>query len=58
MKPDIIRQWDMRKIEGYVGVFCQCGNTLHVKNIPEKAKEVIIIECPCGCKIQTIYTSR
>lgn len=58
MKPDIIRRWDMRIIEGYVGVICQCGNTLHVKNISERAGEFIKIECPCGCEIKTIYISR
>lgn len=57
MKPDIIKQWDIRRIEGYVGVICRCGNTLHVKNVPERAREFIKIECPCGCEIETIYTS-
>ena len=56
MKPDIIKQWDIRQIEGYVGVICRCGNTLHIKNIPEKAGELIRVECPCGSEIQTIYT--
>ena len=56
MKPDIIKQWDIRKIEGYIGVICQCGNTLHVKNVSEKAGEFITIECPCGFEIKTIYT--
>ena len=58
MKPNIIRWWDTRIIEGYVGVVCRCGNTLHVKKIPERAGEFIKIECPCGCEIQTIYTIR
>ena len=56
MKPDIIKQWDIRQIEGYVGVICRCGNTLYIKNIPERAGELIRVECPCGSEIQTIYT--
>ena len=57
MKPDIIRPaWDMRKIPGYVPVFCECGNILHVKNVPERAYENIVIACPCGFNIHTIYT--
>ena len=58
MKPDIIRKWDLRIVEGYVGVICRCGNTLHLKNIPERAGELITIECPCGFEVETIYTKR
>lgn len=56
MKPEIIKKWDMRAIKGYVGVICEFGNVLHVKNIPECAREWITIECPCGSEIHTIYT--
>ena len=55
MKPDIIQKYTMQAIKGYVGVFCECGNTLYVKNIPEKAGNLISITCPCGFTIQTIY---
>ena len=57
MKPDIIKWCDPRWIDGYVGVFCRCGRTLYVKNIPEKARQGVDIECPCGPVIHTIYTS-
>ena len=33
MKPDIIKWCDLRWIEGYVGVICSYGRTLHIKNI-------------------------
>ena len=63
MKPDIIvdhsdtKNW-WRAKEGYVGVICECMATLYVKNIPEKAKLPIEIECPiCGLVIRTIYKS-
>ena len=57
MKPDIIKKpYEIQAIEGYVGVFCECGNILHVKNDPKKAGEFITIECPCGFEITTIYT--
>ena len=57
MKPDIIKKpYELQSIEGYVGVFCECGNVLHVRNKPEKAGESIVIECPCGFQIKTIYT--
>lgn len=57
MKPDIIKKpYEIQAIEGYVGVFCECGNVLHVKNVPERAGEEITIECPCGFEIRTIYT--
>lgn len=57
MKPDIIKKpCEIQAIKGYVGVFCECGNVLHVKNVPEKSGEYIQIECPCGFKITTIYT--
>lgn len=56
MKPDIIRYNDLRIVKGYVGVICECGNVLHVKNNPEKARKSIQIECPCGFNITTIYT--
>ena len=57
MKPDIIKNpYEIQAIDGYVGVFCKCGNVLHVKNIPERAGEFIKIECPCGFQIETIYT--
>lgn len=56
MKPDIIRYNDLRIIKGYIGVICKCGNVLHLKNRPEKARESIVIECPCGFEIKTIYT--
>ena len=56
MKPDIIRYNDLRRIEGYVGVICECGNILHVKNISKEAGKSIQVECPCGFVIHTIYT--
>ena len=57
MKPDIIKKpYEIQAIKGYVGVICECGNVLHVKNVPERAREWIKIECPCGFEIQTIYT--
>ena len=56
MKPDIIKKYSMLKIKDHVGVFCQCGNTLYVKNVPKRAGELIKIECPCGFEITTIYT--
>lgn len=56
MKPDIIRWSDLRWIDGYVGVICRCGRTLHIKNIPSKARQGVYIECPCGEVIHTIYT--
>lgn len=57
MKPDIIRKpYELNKIEGYLCVFCECGNVLHVKNFPERAGEWIVIECPCGFCINTIYS--
>lgn len=57
MKPDIIKKpYETQSIKGYVGVFCKCGNVLHVKNIPERAGKFIKIECPCGFAIETIYT--
>lgn len=55
MKPDIIKRHDIRIIKGYVGVICGCGNVLHVKNVPTRARERITIECPCGFQIRTIY---
>ena len=55
MKPDIIRQNDLRWIDGHVGVFCSCGKTLYIKNLPEKAGQEVRIECPCGQTIRTIY---
>lgn len=59
MKPDIIKNpYEIQAIDGYVGVFCKCGNVLHVKNIPERAGEFIKIECPCGFEIETVYTKR
>lgn len=59
MKPDIINKpYELQSVEGYVGVFCKCGNVLHVKNVPERAGEWISIECPCGFVIKTIYTNR
>ena len=57
MKPDIIKWHDPRWIDGHVGVFCSCGRTLYIKNIPEKARRGVDIECPCGSVILTIYTS-
>ena len=57
MKPDIVKKpYELQAIKGYVGVFCECGNVLHVKNKPERAGEFIVIECPCGFQIKTIYT--
>lgn len=57
MKPDIIKKpYEIQAIDGYVGVICQCGNVLHVKNVPERARELIKIECPCGFEITTMYT--
>lgn len=56
MKPDIIKWHDLRWIDGHVGVFCRCGRTLYIKNIPEKARQGVDIECPCGSVIHTIYT--
>lgn len=57
MKPDIIkRPYEIQRIKGYVGVFCQCGNVLHVKNVPERRGEYIEIECPCGFSVLTVYT--
>ena len=57
MKPDIIKKpYEIQTIKSYVGVFCECGNVLHVKNIPERVGEFIKIECPCGFAIETIYT--
>lgn len=55
MKPDIIKEAMGRNIDGYVGVYCKCGKVLYVKNIPEKARKWITIECPCGFEIETIY---
>lgn len=57
MKPDIIKWHYPLWIDGHVGVFCRCGRTLYVKNIPSKAKQEIDIECPCGSVIHTMYTS-
>lgn len=57
MKPDIIKENCLKWIDGYVGVFCSCGKTLYIKNIPSKAKERVSIDCPCGETIHTIYTS-
>lgn len=38
---------DIRIIEGYEGVYCKCGNTLHIKTPEIKAWHPI--ECPeCG----------
>lgn len=56
MKPDIIRYNDLRIIEGYVGVICERGNVLHIRNISKEAGRPIVIECPCGFNITTIYT--
>ena len=56
MKPEIIKRYTMEEIKDYVGVFCECGNTLYIKNIPEKAGQDVLIECPCGFNIRTIYT--
>ena len=56
MKPDIIKKHTMQAIKDYVGVFCKCGNTLYIKNNPEKAGNFISITCPCGFTIGTIYT--
>ena len=59
MKPDIIKKpYETQIIEGYIGVFCECGNVLHVKNFSERAGEEITIECPCEFKITTIYTRK
>lgn len=57
MKPDIIkpRAWKAKEIDGYVAVYCKCGNVLYIKNIPSKARQYASIECPCGFQIQTIY---
>ena len=44
-----------KKIKGYVGVYCRCGNVCYVKNKPDKRGQWITIECPCGSSIQTIY---
>ena len=56
MKPDIIKWCDPRCIDGHVGVFCRCGRTLYIKNIPSKAKQLVDVECPCGEVINTMYT--
>lgn len=57
MKPDIIKKpYEIQVIDGYVGIICQCGNVLHVKNVPERAREFIKIECACGFEITTMYT--
>ena len=56
MKPDIIKWHCQKWIDGHVGVFCRCGRTLYIKNIPSKAKQDVDIECPCGSVIRTIYT--
>lgn len=57
MKPDIIKYNDLRAFKGYVGVICRCGNVLHIKNNPKKARQLVFIECPCGAVIETIYMS-
>ena len=57
MKPDIVSQpFDFRAIKGYVGVICSCGRALHLKNKPQLAGQGVVIECPCGFSICTIYT--
>lgn len=56
MKPDIIKEQCLKWIDGYIGVFCRCGRTLYIKNIPSKAKHGVEIDCPCGATIHTIYT--
>ena len=56
MKSEIIIPNYMNKKDGYIGVFCRCGNTLYVRNDPSKAREQVAIECPCGSVIETIYT--
>ena len=56
VKPDFIEKWNIGRFSGYVGVYCKCGKFLYVKNVPEKARQHIIVECPCGFEIETIYT--
>lgn len=57
MNPDIIKEEKgySKEINGYVSVYCKCGKTLYIKNIPLKAKQHVEIKCPCGFKIHTIY---
>lgn len=57
MKPDIIKYNTLTSIDKYLGVFCKCGNTLYIKNNPSLAKQRVVIECPCGENILSIYTS-
>lgn len=47
MRPDIIKWCDLRWIEGYVGVICSCGRTLHIKNIPSKQNK----ECVSNVRV-------
>lgn len=45
-----------KEIEGYLGVYCECGNACYIKNQPNKRGERVIINCPCcGNKIETVY---
>lgn len=60
MKPDIVKDISVgfgKNINGYIGGYCECGRVLYIKNIPEKARQEIKIECPfCGFEMRTIYT--
>lgn len=56
MSPDIIKWHERRWIDGHVGVYCICGRTLYVKNVPSAAGQEVVISCPCGCTIHTTYT--
>lgn len=56
MKPDIVKKYTMKKIDGYSGAFCPCGNTLYIRT-PE-IKNFYSIECPnCGFVV-TIFCGK
>lgn len=59
MRPDIVKDISGgfgKNIKGYIGGYCRCGRVLYVKNVPEKARQEIRIECPfCDFEMTTIY---
>lgn len=47
MKPDIVKKYAGKEIDGYSGAFCPRGNTLYIRT-PD-IKKFYPIECPdCG----------
>lgn len=56
MRPDIIKWYSPYWIDGFVGVFCECGRTLYIKNDQSNEGQSVEIECPCGKAIYTRYT--